>query len=52
MSHLALAVERRQWSLVSLLLLLGVAEAAAKLPPDALIGLLELLEGRPSRGRS
>jgi len=47
-----MAVERRQWSLVSLLLLLGVAEAAAKLPPDALIGLLELLEGRPSRGRS
>jgi hypothetical protein len=49
MSHLALAVQRRQWSLVAHFLLLGVAEAAAKLPPDALSGLLELLEGRPSR---
>ena len=52
MSSFALAVERREWSLVSLFLLLGVAEAAAKLPPDALSGLLDLLEGRPSRGRS
>jgi len=52
MSHLALAIKRQEWSLVSLLLLLGVAEAAAKLPPDALNGLLELLEGRPSRGES
>ena len=52
MSSFALAVERREWSLVALFLLLGVAEAAAKLPPDALNGLLELLEGRPSRGRS
>ncbi len=52
MSSLALAVERREWSLVALFLLLGVAEAAAKLPPEALNGLLDLLEGRPSRGRS
>jgi hypothetical protein len=47
MSHLALAVERQQWSLVALYLLLGVAEAASKLPPNALSGLLEVLEGTP-----
>jgi len=51
MSHLAPAIKRQEWSLVALFLLLGVAEAAAKLPPDALNGLLDLLEGRPSRER-
>jgi len=50
MSRLALAVGKRQWNVVALYLLLGVAEAAAKLPPDALTGLLEVLEGAP-RGR-
>jgi len=50
MSRLALAVEKQQWNVVALYLLLGVAEAAAKLPPDALTGLLEVLEGAP-RGR-
>jgi hypothetical protein len=52
MSPLALAVERQQWSLVALYLLLGVAEAASKLPPNALDGLLDVLEGTPSRERS
>jgi hypothetical protein len=51
MSGLALAVKRNDWSLVALYLLLGVAEAAAKLPPDALEGLLEMLEGAPRRER-
>jgi len=50
-SALALAVEKREWSVVALYLLLGVADAAAKLPPDALTGLLEVLEGTPRRGR-
>jgi hypothetical protein len=50
-SALALAVEQQRWSLVAVLLLLGVSEAAAKLPPEALMGLLEVLEERPSGGR-
>jgi len=50
MSRLAIAVERQQWTVVALYLLLGVAEVASKLPPDAVTGLLELLEG-PPRGR-
>jgi hypothetical protein len=50
MSRLAIAVERRDWTVVALYLLLGVAEMTAKLPPDAVTGLLEVLEG-PPRGR-
>ena len=43
MSTLAVAIERKQWELVSLCLLVGVVEAAAALPPDAVEGLLEVL---------
>jgi hypothetical protein len=56
MSTLAVAIERKQWNLAALLLLLGVAEAAEALPPDAVEGLLEVLagleaeEGRPHGG--
>ena len=50
MSRLAIAVEKKEWNVVALYLLVGVAEVAAKLPPDAVTGLLEVLEG-PSRGR-
>lgn len=49
-SALALALERRDWSLAALCLLLGVADAASRLPPETLESLLELLEGSP-RGR-
>jgi hypothetical protein len=49
-SLLAIAIERRAWSLASLCLLLGVAEAAARLTPEALEQLLDLLE-TPARGR-
>jgi hypothetical protein len=45
LSTLALAVERKQWELASLCLLVGVAEAAATLPPGAFEGLLEVLSG-------
>lgn len=45
MSTLAVAIERKQWELVSLCLLVGVVEAAAALPPDAVEGLLEVLAG-------
>ena len=48
MSVLAQAIERKQWELVALYLALGVSEAAAKLPPDAIHGLLEVLEGLPA----
>jgi len=44
-STLAVAIERKQWELVSLCLLVGVVEAAAALPPDAVEGLLEVLAG-------
>jgi len=56
MQTLAVAIERKQWELAALCLLLGLTEAAAKLPPDAIEGLLEVLaaEGSPSsrKGRS
>ncbi len=56
MSALALAIERKEWELAALYLLLGVSQAAAKLPPDAIYGLLEVLsaeggEGLPSPRR-
>jgi hypothetical protein len=56
MSALALAIERKEWELAALYLLLGVSRAAAKLPPDAIYGLLEVLsaegrEGSPSSRR-
>jgi hypothetical protein len=56
-SALSIAVERRDWQLVSIYLLLGVSEAAAKLPPESLTALLDLLGGavveprRHRRGR-
>ncbi len=49
-SALALALERQEWSLAALCLLLGVAEAATRLPPETLESLMELLEG-PRDGR-
>ena len=56
MSTLAVAIQGKRWDLVALCLLLGVTEAAAALPPDAVEGLLEVLAGleegerRPRRG--
>jgi len=44
-STLAVAIERKQWELASLCLLVGVVEAAAALPPDAVEGLLDVLAG-------
>ena len=42
---LALAIEKRQWRLVSLYLLLGVSEAASRLSPETLMELVDLLGG-------
>jgi hypothetical protein len=61
MQTLAVAIERKHWELAGLCLLLGLTEAAAKLPPEAIEGLLEVLaaenrapraKGRSRRGRS
>ena len=51
MQTLAVAIERKQWELAALCLLLGLTEAAAKLPPEAIEGLLEVLaaEGESPR---
>ena len=56
MSTLAVAIQGKRWELAALCLLVGVTEAAAALPPDAVEGLLEVLAGledgqrRPRRG--
>jgi hypothetical protein len=45
------AIERKQWPLVSLMLLLGVSEVASSLPPESLAALLDLVgEGHVERG--
>ncbi len=54
MATLALAIQKKEWELAALCLLLGVTRAAAALPPDAVEGLLEMLEAAPAqrpRGR-
>ena len=45
MTRLEVAVREKQWELVCLYLLLGVTEAASKLPPESLSALLDLLAG-------
>ena len=52
MIALATAIEHRQWERASLYLLLGVSRAAAGLPPDAIDGLLEVLEAPVDRPRA
>ena len=49
MTALTIAIERRQWEIAALCLLLGVSRAAAALPPDAVEGLLEVLSAPPER---
>ncbi len=48
---LALAIDRRDWTLAAVCLLLGVADAASRLPPETFESLLELLEGAPRARR-
>ena len=45
MTSLATAIDQREWRLVSLYLLLGVHEAALRLPPETLSELVDLLGG-------
>jgi hypothetical protein len=47
---LTVAIERKNWTLAALCLLLGVAEEAARVPPETLERLLDLLEV-PDDGR-
>ncbi len=55
MRALATAIERKEWELAALCLLLGVTRAAEALPPDAVEALLEVLQpeanGEPERRR-
>jgi hypothetical protein len=51
-SVLTTAIRKKNWTLAALCLLLGVAEEAARLSPEAIERLLDLLEpeyGRRSR---
>jgi hypothetical protein len=43
LTALTIALERREWSLASMYLLLAVSEAASRLPPESLEALLDLL---------
>ena len=47
---LAQAIQRQQWELVALRLLLGVSDAARALPPGGTEALLALMEGRDGHG--
>ena len=47
---LAQAIQRKEWPLVSLMLLLGVTEVAAKLPPESLAALLDLVGSESQSG--
>ena len=49
MNGLQRAIERERWDLVWLYLMLGVAEAATKLPRDSLDELISLLAAEELR---
>ncbi len=47
-STLTLAIESHRWEAAALCLALGVTRAAARLPPETIDALLELLEKPPA----
>jgi hypothetical protein len=49
--RLALAIERAEWEVAALYLLLGVTRAARALPPEAVEAMIELLAGDAERPR-
>jgi hypothetical protein len=52
MTSFAVAVERKQWQIVTYRLLLAISDAAHKLPPESLNALLDLLSSeREPEGR-
>jgi len=44
-SVLARAIEKRQWELAALCLVLGLMKALSRLPDDSMIGLFDVLDG-------
>ena len=50
-SLLSVAIEREDWELAALCLLVGVARAARKLPPETLEEMIELLAEAPPHRR-
>jgi hypothetical protein len=50
MPALSIAIEQKRWAAVAYCLLLGIVEAANKLPPDAVSTLLAVLEEAPEHG--
>lgn len=44
-SLLARAIQQERWELAALCLLLGLAKVLAQLPPDAIEGVLDVLDG-------
>ncbi len=52
MKALAVAIERRDWELAALCLLVGVTQAAEKLPAETVDQLIELLAAEPSVRRA
>jgi hypothetical protein len=44
-SVLARAIERKQWQVAALCLVLGLLETVSRLPVDAVIGLFDVLDG-------
>ena len=46
MTTLAQAIQQEQWELAALLLVQGMLEAAQRIPEDALLQLLEILDAQ------
>jgi len=46
MSTLSFALGEGHWELAALCLLLGMVEVLSQLPPDAVDGLIEVLDGK------
>ena len=51
MSNLAIAIKDKRWELAAYFIMVGIAQAAAKLPADTVSGLLAALEERPAGER-
>jgi len=50
-SVLAQAVAKEQWDLAALCVMLAALRTVLRLPPDAVVGLLEALEGEGDASR-
>jgi hypothetical protein len=48
---LQVAIERQEWEVAALVLLLGVTRAARLLPPETLEAMIDLLEESPPHRR-